>query len=128
MAEEQVVKKERGVLLTILLVLGAIGILASLFTIFNTSLLLQTYGTLPNWYIPYMIAGFALGVVNLFGVWKWKKWVIYTLAVSSLVGIIMQVFFLKPVNTTTGPMPIIHSLLSTGLWFFAIYRKWRFFE
>ncbi len=121
-------KKDRGILLTVLLFLGVLGVVVSLFTLFNTKMVSQSYGSLPSWYFAYAFIGIIFGLLNMYGIWKWKKWVIYTFATSSIISVIMHAFVLKPVKSSAGPLPVIISLLSAGLWFYAIYRKWKYFE
>lgn len=120
--------KSRGVFLTLMLVFAAFGILSSLYYFTNTNAVAVAYGTVPSWYPIYMVVGLGLGVANVVGIWMWKKWAVYTIAASSVIALLMQLIILKPVQPGIGAYAYFSSILGAGLWFWAIYRKWLYFE
>lgn len=125
---QSTITKSRGKFLTIMLVLAAFGVLSSAYTLVNSNSIAQTYGTVPSWFYPYLIFGFTLGVVNIVGLWLWKKWAVYTFFAASVISIIMPLFVLKPLDPNVGMVSFYMTIISCGLWFWAVYRKWNLFD
>lgn len=119
--------KKRGIFLTLLLVFALYGDVRALITLTDTNSIQQVYGSIPAWYYSYAIFGLVLGVVNIVGVWMWKKWAIYSIAASSVIAVLMELFVLKPVQPIVGQIAVVLTIISAGLWFWAIYRKWKYF-
>lgn len=119
-------KKNRGKLLTVMIVLAAFGQLQSLYYLTNTNLVEQAYGTVPSWFSLYTLFGLLVGVASIVGIWLLKKWAVYLLAFSTAMAFLMQLFVLKPVQA--GQFAYYMTMVSAGLWFWAIYRKWESFE
>jgi hypothetical protein len=119
-------KKERGKFLTAMLVLGAFGYLQSLYYLTNTNLVEQAYGTVPGWFPLYALISLAIGVAITVGIWMLKKWAVYLLAFSTGMAFLTQLFILKPVQA--GQLTYYMTMISAGLWFWAIYRKWKNFD
>lgn len=117
--------KDRGKFLTIMVILAAFGYLQSLYSFANTNVVQQTYGTVPNWFPIYTVLGLLVGVVTIAGIWMWRKWAVYLLAASTTITFLMQLFVLKPIQA--GQFAYYMTIVSAGLWFWAIYRKWKFF-
>ena len=111
-----------------MLVFAAFGILSSLYYFTNTNAVAVTYGTVPSWYPIYVVVGLGLGVANVVGIWMWRKWAIYTIVASSVIGLLMQLFVLKPTQPGIGAFAYFSSIIGGGLWYWAIYRKWQYFE
>lgn len=118
--------KDRGKFLTLMLIFAAFGSLISLYQLTNTNALQQTYGPIPSWFTAYAILGSLAGVAVIIGIWMWKKWAVYLLAFSTAVTFLMQLFVLKPVQY--GEFVYYMTIVSAGLWFWAIYRKWKYFS
>jgi hypothetical protein len=118
-------KKDRGKFLTIMIVLSAIGLLQSLYYLVNTDLIQQSYGVVPEWFQLYSVFGILFGSIMLIGLWMLKKWGVYLLTVSVVLSFVMQLFFLRP--QTYQEIVYILSIISAGIWFWAINRKWKNF-
>jgi len=120
------VKKDRGKFLTAMVILGIFGQLQTLYYLTNTNLVEQVYGTVPSWFSLYVLFGFLVGTVMLAGIWLLKKWAVYLLAFSTAMTFFMQLYVLKPVQA--GQVTYFMTMISAGLWFWAVYRKWESFE
>ena len=123
-------KKERGKFLTIMLVLAVFGIFQYLFMVTNTNSVNQSLGVVPSWYPIYGLVGIASQAIAIVGIWIWKKWGVYLLLGWSLIGVLMQIFVLKPAGAAAqyGQLALFMTLGSAGLYFWAVYRKWQYFE
>ncbi len=128
MANKSTSEKPRGKFLTIMLVFGAFGVLSSLYTLTNTSAIATAYGSVPAWFLPYTIVGLALGAAFLYGAWMWKKWAVYLYGVQFGLGLLIQLFVLKPADAGVGAYAYFLTIAGAGLMFWAIYRKWQYFE
>lgn len=84
------------------------------------------YLTPPAWLTFYVTAGAAIGLVTNIGLWFWKRRAIIVLATASVVALFTHIFILNlgKVQETTFYLTIA----LTTLWFFAISRKWQYFE
>ncbi len=121
--------KQRGAFLTVMLVLGAIGFFESLYAFTNTNAAQITYGpNLPSWYPIYLVVALGLSVATVVGIWLWKKWGAYAIGASTVIGLFLQLFILKPINPNVNLFAYVGVLISAGLWFWAISRKWQYFE
>ena len=120
--------KSRGVFLTVMIVFAAYGVLSSLYTLTNPSALTTAYGVLPIWFYPYLIVSFIAGAAELIGLWLWKKWAVYLLFGLGFLGLAMQLTILKPVSSNAGSLVFYLTIISLGIWFWAIYRKWQYFD
>jgi hypothetical protein len=133
MQEDKLIKKgdenkKRGVLLTILLTVSALGIISTLPTLNNQELIKRSYVSIPSWFLLYEIFGLSLGIVNLYGIWTWRKWSIFTLAFSIILAFIMQLLILEPANQIPDIIRVFYLIMGAVLWSIAIYRKWKYFK
>lgn len=122
--------KKRGKFLTVMIVLAAMGVPLALYyyvvspDLLNQSLS-QSYETIPNWYPVYLTASLLVSAISLIGLWLWKKWAVILFFVSAAIAFIVQSFILKPIQTTEITYAI--NIISTGLWVWAVHRKWKYF-
>lgn len=118
-------KAERGKFLTIMIVLGALGLLQALYYYMNTDMVQQTLGVVPSWYPMYLLVGVAVQAAGLYGLWIWKKWGAYAIFAWIAITLAAQLTVIKPVQY--GEFAYISTALMGGLWFWAIHRKWKYF-
>jgi hypothetical protein len=122
--------KKRGIFLTVLVILGVIGALMIFFS-----------------GIIYPITGIGLGsdagkltllvsalefiplIAALYGIWKWKKWGVYSLIVYILISILSTFIFdiLLKIYTGYAQYVILIDIFEAAIWFWAISRKWSYF-
>lgn len=122
--------KERGKFLTFMLVLGLLGTVVSILQVISPG----TLGTLESSYIgvtPGYRLWFTVYVFShipiFIGIWKWKRIAVYAFF---LIGGVQTLL----ISTTLEPIYYPKTLLAvasaavTGLWFWAIKRKWHLFS
>lgn len=120
--------KDRGKFLTVLLIFAIFGVLSALYSLINPNTITLTYGSISSWYFAYVAFGVTIGVINILGIYLWKRWVIYTLTLSAIATILIQLFILQPINPTMRMYTILSSIVGIAIWYWAIYRKWSYFE
>ncbi|MCX6783800.1 MAG: hypothetical protein NT141_01895 [candidate division WWE3 bacterium] len=120
-------KKQRGKFLTFMLVLAALGIIQTPYYLINTNALQLAYGNVPSWYPIYAVLGLGLGIGMIIGMWQLKKWAVYLLVASTTLTFLSQLFILKPAQQFAG-VTYAMTIVSAGLWFWAISRKWASFD
>jgi len=112
-----------------MIVISAFGLLSSAYTLTNTNGLAVAYGNaLPSWFFAYLVFSILIGLVNIVGLWMWKRWAIYSMVAVSAVGLVVKLFIAKPSDPNVAMVSFYATLISLGLWFWAIYRKWHYFE
>ncbi len=132
----------RGVLLTILLIFGVIGLLAKIWSIIVV---------LANLNMSWMISpsqnplidtvSTLILAVALYGIWQWKKWgaylifgrLAYTMFVQLFVyhSLGWQLISLYPgtgYGTYTGLFNIGTDIFAVFMWLLAFSRKWTYFK
>lgn len=124
---------DRGIFLTILLVLSVIGFIWRLFITFGGGLAGVTYvNPPPFWYRSFEIIANWVSVLSLggaiFGLFKWKKWGVYLLALSLVVDIVYHLAMFIFADWYTGSARAVGGVIVAGLWFCAISRKWQNFS
>ena len=122
-------KKERGKLLTVMLVLSAIGTLATLPQAFDESVLEIRYETVPAWLPSYLLVQAAVSIGSIVGIWRLKKVGVYLLFAVMSVGVFANFLFLEPVYSDRFVKFVVFfaTVCSFALWFWVIYRKWKYF-
>ena len=120
-------KKQRGKFLTVMIVFAALGVIQTPYYLVNTNALQVAYGDVPSWYPIYAVIGLCLGTAMIVGMWQMKKWAVYMLVASSVLTFLSQLFILKPAAQVAGTTYAM-SVISAGLWFWAISRKWASFD
>lgn len=121
-------KKERGKLLNLLLILSLFGLVSSVFVFLNPQSLTQAYGTLPPWYPLYAVISVSFTLVNIYALWQMKKWIVYSLGLSAVISVLMPLFILKPIIQGVASVSVASSIISAAFWFWAIRRKWQYFD
>jgi len=118
-------QKDRGKFLTTMLVLMIFMFVFSLYSS-HVADYQEFYQRVPSW-LP-VIAPFWLlvDIAALIGIWLWKKTAVYVYAISTILGILMEAFLLRP--TDEALVYAFFILILFGLLFWAISRKWKSFE
>jgi len=121
------IKKNHGAFLIVIMIFIGLELLPGIFHLLTPEAKKTLFSSSFNWEIYYFILIYAFHFLVLYGILKWKKWVIYILAVIaisevSLVYIISQdISFSKMIATNA------YSLARIGIVCWAIRRKWSFF-
>ena len=118
--------KKRGKFLTVLVILGVIGLIQIPYYLVNTSTLSMIYGNVPTWYPLFAVFGLVWGAATFVGIWLMKKWAVYMLIFSTILTFLIQLVVLKPIPNPG--MVYAMTMISAGIWFWAIYRKWKVFK
>lgn len=127
--------KDRGKFLTIMLVLLALatlGLFRSLQSEIKHFDRFQNTYTLPPELNVYWLTILVIANIGIFiGILKWKKIALYVLFLLALVEVILNTLFLKMVTPLPQFITILAKILfflNYGLWFWAIKRKWQYFN
>ena len=80
------VKKERGVLLSVIFIF--IGLHGLLGVYLGRLTLKQEYLTQTNWVLPLLILAGLLTIIAAIGMWQWKKWGIYLYVITQIMAMI----------------------------------------
>ncbi len=76
-------RKSRGKLLLILIVLALLSNIITLHSILNADFLKQIYGEIPKWFRIYESIDLLLGIVAVIGIWFWKSWAVFILRIHN---------------------------------------------
>lgn len=117
--------RERGKLLTVMLILGILGLFSSLHGLLTnpTESWKSIYENISSWFKLYILLGDIAVGTSILGIWLWKKWAVYLFVTFVLIGVFINLLILKPILFIYPA-----TFLGVSLWFLAIYRKWRYFE
>lgn len=129
-------KKDRGKFLTIMIGLAVYRYLANVYKLANPALSKFTFGLAPGWFPIYSLIISIVGIISVIGIWKFKKWGVYSLIGLQLVGFFVLLFTLRPENypnyterfQTLYISSFVLFFIEIGLWVWAISRKWRYFS
>ena len=124
-----IMKKNRGKFLTSLLVLQLVLSVLYLYLISTTSYsqnLLKIYTNVPSWSWTATLISIFIDIFSLIGIWLWKKSGVYVYVSAAVLSVLMEVFILRPRYDALGSVFV--SLTMTGLLFYAINRKWKYFS
>lgn len=91
MTSQNSINNKRPVSITVICIIGFLGIALSIPLIF-----LDTTANIASWYPPYLVASVIVGLACFIGLWKLKKWAAYGYTLFVLINQLV--------------------LLSTGLW------------
>lgn len=121
--------KTRGVFLTIIYIYGILlaimlfssGIIYPLMSLMDSTAGRQTLLVSVLEFIPLVAA--------LYGIWKWKKWGVYSLITYIVISIIATFVSDIVLKIYTGYAQYVISLdiLGAAIWFWALSRKWSYF-
>jgi lipoprotein signal peptidase len=112
------VRKERGTLLTIaLVVVGLHGLAAAI-----------AYSTLSNapdvqrpWIISMMVLHFLMNVAAAIGIFYWKKWGLYVYATSTVIALVAGLL-------SVGVWSVFYMVLPLAILGWLLRTKWDYFE
>lgn len=121
--------RERSGCLWILLILGTVGGIVSMFRGCSMpdkdsmAMLSAFYGETPDWY--WYVNGFSqfLGLICIFGIWFWKKWGWYGIIVINVVGILVAM----AANFLIG-YTILGAIIGLAIWWAVLSGHWHNFE
>lgn len=126
-------KKERGKLLTAILIILCAGTIYGFFNLINENFQEYTnYYQLPElWFKAYFWLSWILHVMEIIGLWMWKRWAVYLSIAMILIGLFIQVFFIKVPGIEwykvlvflLFPLAVI-----VGFFLWPVSRKWKFFD
>ncbi len=123
-----VMKKDRGLFLTIMLILAFFWALVSILVPSDPDRMQQSAG-LGKWYPPFVYFNSFSNLFIVWGIWTWKKLAVYLNFISLIVGSWISFLVVRNISPDSYLIPTIFgTILSVGLWFWVIYRKWKYFE
>ena len=116
--KKKVVKKKRGALLTIALILMAVhGIVAAI--------MYSTMSSAPEvqrpWIISMMVLHFLANIAAAVGIFYWKKWGIYVYAASTILALVAGLLAL-------GMWSVFYMVLPFVILGWLLRSKWDYFE
>jgi hypothetical protein len=111
-------RKERGTILTILLIIMAVhGIFAAY--------LYSTMSTAPEvqrpWIIGMMVLHFLANAAAAVGIWYWKKWGLYVYAASTVLAVVAGLI-------SVGIWSLFYMVLPLAIIGWVLRSKWSYFE
>jgi len=119
-------EKDRGKFLTVMCAIGSIGAIQSLYGVIDPDIFTDVYNIIPIWFPVYVLGIAVADLSAIVGILMLKKWAVYLLFAQMGVGVLVEYLILKPVEIHL--LVIISASVSAALWFWAIYRKWKYFE
>lgn len=121
--------KNRGKLLSLIIIWNFIGFIFSLLTYFrNPNLLNQFYPSLEWYPYYYLISVILLGGINI-GLWYMKKIAIYLLIAHTILTFSIQIYIQYSVNFSEfNDIAILGLIIMAVVWYIAISRKWKYFK
>ena len=118
-------EKQRGIFLTIMILLLVIGDLQIPYYLANPDALNTVYSSIPAWYPLYALLGLASNIAIIIGMWRMKKWAVYLLVAYFASKVLVDLIYILPAQQ----LPVFATTaVGAGLWFWAIYRKWELFD
>ena len=119
--------------------LEMVGLIASIPEYFKGLAQLHTLGIRyvpPAWTVIYTPVIGVISIVALYGIWQWKQWGAYLLFASIAVSLFETAFLIQgyiqfPPHISKQGIVLYTELnmaVEAGLWFWAVYRKWKYFE
>ena len=124
------IKKVRGVLLSLLLVFNSYIFLRTIlnFNYFSNPVYPAfIFIFVPSWYIRVSVVLTVLSFIYLIGLWTWKKWGVYAYILSRTIFIFFNLAVLKLTQTGLILIATIEIVMDV-LVFWAIHRKWKYFD
>jgi hypothetical protein len=125
--------KNRGLFLTVVI---AFEFLTVLVKVLSDVALVTNHPNLeisPSGSVPIDTVETGILVVAIIGVLRWKKWGFYLILVRLAITILVQLFLYQSLGQQliagyNGTENVIDDFVGAGLWIWAVYRKWSFFE
>jgi hypothetical protein len=118
--------KKRGFVLTALLVFYALSSISLLVDLLMGSAQYPSsvYRYVPPWYNALNVVQIFMTAVSIYGIWQWKKFGVYTYIATSILSLLVAFFVFTPGGIQFF---LFASLILDGLFFWNLYKKWRFF-
>ncbi|MBI2066182.1 hypothetical protein HYT60_01605 [Candidatus Woesebacteria bacterium] len=126
-------KKERGKFLTAILIILSVGTIYGFVDLINKNFQeYADYYNLPKlWFGAYFWFSWILHVMATIGLWVWKKWAVYLSIATILIGLFIQVFFVKIPGIEWYKVLVLLLLPLTIIVVFLLWpisRKWKYFD
>ena len=113
------VRKERGVWLTIALVLMAVhGIVAAYF--YGTAKM-GAYPNAQNWVVSLMVIHSLMNIIAAIGIWFWQRWALQVYAASAVLALIAGLL------TGYGMYSAFYMILPVAIVGWLLRSKWEYF-
>jgi|SRR5208283_3432276 len=117
--------KNRGKFLTLMILFLVLGDIQIPYYLVNSNALHTVFGNVPSWFPLYAVLELGLSIAIIIGMWKMKKWAVYLLVAYFVTKAPTELYILQPTQLIST---FVTTVVGAGLWFWAIYRKWRFFD
>lgn len=122
---QQLIIADRGIFLTIMILLLIIGDIQIPYYLANPDALYTVYSSIPPWYPLYAVLGLASNIAIIIGMWRMKKWAIYLLVAYFASKLLVDFIYILPAQQM---LVFATTVVGAGLWFWAIYRKRSLFD
>jgi hypothetical protein len=114
--KKHVVKKERGVLLTIALIIMAVHGIFAAYLYSSTAPEVQR-----PWVIGLMVVHFLANIAAAVGIFYWKKWGLYVYAASTVLALVAGL-------VSIGIWSVFYMVLPLAILGWMLRSKWNYFE
>lgn len=131
-------KKDRGILLTLVIIILALGTIINIYYTINPDTIKQTPGlTNPIQTGPLeqliSIIGLIIGGASVIGLWMWKKWAAYLYGIGFIISIFTLAYTQKMALTDTGRQQFglyayLFPIIEGAFILWVIRRKWQYFD
>ncbi len=121
-------KTDRGLFLSILIIIFGLAVSAASILLIADTDIRQYLGTLPGWFSLFVAGLLVARLAALYGIWNFKRIGVYALLVLECIEVGMGVFVFTGVLTLAQralASPAI--LILAGIWFLALRPKWKMF-
>ena len=121
-------KKDRGAFLTILIIMALVGGVTTLYSdLTNMSTVLSyNFENPPLWYQYYFMTSIIITLISVYGIYRWQKWGVYLLIAHASIAFLIQ-FLIRNIHPWVNLFMPLVAVIMNGLWFWAIYRKRKYF-
>lgn len=115
-------KKERGAFLTAMIVIHIVGIVFSFKLFFIDIVVLKTSLDTAK---SILLGSLFINIFSIYGIWKWRKWGVNLYIAIYTINLIYQFAVLSEPIQLLG---ILLGAFGASIYFWAIFRKWSYFE
>lgn len=123
------IARVRGIFLTIMIIYGVLEAVLVFFSGIIYPIQIGLRGENLNQILMISVLEIIPLIIALYGIWKWKKWGAYSLFVYILISIICTVVFdILLAASGYAPGVIVYDVLGGAVWYWALYRKWSYFD
>ena len=113
---------KRGGWLTTFLILMFIGNPVSLIFLFAASLIKNLSKNSPIWVIPVLGVSSIINIICAIGIWKWKKWGVYGLVITTLIVVATNISIGISINRA------LLGFIGLAIIIFLVNPLWKYFE